>query len=136
MIIELLNKTMKSKIVICSLLLFSAFSISAQTDIYSEVEGYGVSEKLNSYKKVRLTADLSHLNQAEKDALYFMIEAAKAVNPIFWKQTYGDDYQKLLDGSLVSPPIEDMDPLLPLDELRGLLGYEPSPNSIRARLEQ
>lgn len=90
---------MKSKIVICSLLLFSAFSISAQTDIYSEVEGYGVSEKLNSYKKVRLTADLSHLNQAEKDALYFMIEAAKAVNPIFWKQTYGDDYQKLLDGS-------------------------------------
>jgi acetolactate synthase-1/2/3 large subunit len=44
--------------------------------------------------------------------------------------------KKLLDGSLVSPPIEDMDPLLPLDELRGLLGYEPSPNSIRARLEQ
>lgn len=99
MIIELLNKTMKSKIVICSVLLFSAFSVSAQTDEYSEVDGYGVSEKLNSYKKVRLTTDLSHLNQSEKDALYFMIEAAKAVNPIFWKQTFGDDYQKLLDGS-------------------------------------
>lgn len=44
--------------------------------------------------------------------------------------------KKLPDGSLVSPPIEDMDPLLPLDELRDLLGYEPSPNSISARLEQ
>ncbi len=90
---------MKNKIVICSLLLFSAFSISAQTTKYTEVEGYGVSEKLRSYKKVKLTADLSHLSQNEKDALYFMIEAAKAVNPIFWKQTYGDEYQKLLESS-------------------------------------
>jgi len=70
----------------------------AQTT-YTEVEGYGVTQKLNSYKKVKLTTDLSHLSQAEKDALYYMIEAAKNVNPIFWRQTFGDDYKKLLDGT-------------------------------------
>jgi acetolactate synthase-1/2/3 large subunit len=40
---------------------------------------------------------------------------------------------KLADGSLVSPPLEDLDPLISLDELEELLGYRPSENSFRAR---
>jgi len=40
---------------------------------------------------------------------------------------------KLADGSLVSPPLEDLDPLIPLDQLETLLGYRPSENSFRAR---
>ena len=36
---------------------------------------------------------------------------------------------KLPDGTLISPPIEDMDPLIPLDLLEALLGYEATKSS-------
>ena len=37
------------------------------------------------------------------------------------------------DGTLVSPPLEDLDPLLPLNELEKFLGYQAHENSYRAR---
>lgn len=37
------------------------------------------------------------------------------------------------DGSMISMPLEDMTPLLPLDVLRNELGVEPDPRSVRAR---
>ena len=40
---------------------------------------------------------------------------------------------KLPDGTLISPPLEDLDPMIPLDDLRELLGYQPHANSFRAR---
>ena len=40
---------------------------------------------------------------------------------------------RLPDGSLVSPPIEDLDPPLPIHLLAELLGYEPHEHSFRAR---
>jgi acetolactate synthase-1/2/3 large subunit len=40
---------------------------------------------------------------------------------------------KLADGTLVSPPLEDLDPLLPLEKLKSLLHGEPHGNSSRAR---
>lgn len=40
---------------------------------------------------------------------------------------------KLPDGTLISPPLEDLDPKIPLDDLRELLGYQPHANSFRAR---
>lgn len=36
-------------------------------------------------------------------------------------------------GVLVSPPLEDLDPLIPIDQLRKLLGYEPVERSFQAR---
>jgi len=39
----------------------------------------------------------------------------------------------LADGTLVSPPIEDLDPLLELEVLERYLGYAAHPNSSRAR---
>ena len=41
---------------------------------------------------------------------------------------------KLPDGTLISPPIEDMDPLIPLDLLEKLLGYEPTKTSRDLRM--
>jgi hypothetical protein len=35
---------------------------------------------------------------------------------------------------LISPPIEDMDPLIPLDLLEKLLGYEPTKTSRDLRM--
>jgi acetolactate synthase-1/2/3 large subunit len=40
---------------------------------------------------------------------------------------------KLEDGTLVSPPLEDLDPFLPIEKLKSLLNGEPHENSIRAR---
>lgn len=40
---------------------------------------------------------------------------------------------RLPNGDLVSPPLEDLDPLIPLEQLSLLLGYEPTAASRRAR---
>ena len=40
---------------------------------------------------------------------------------------------KLPDGSLVSPPLEDLDPLIPIDDLEKYLGYKPTENSFQVR---
>lgn len=37
------------------------------------------------------------------------------------------------DGTLVSPPIEDLDPLIKIDDLQHALGYQPHQNSFLAR---
>lgn len=40
---------------------------------------------------------------------------------------------KLPDGTLISPPIEDLEPKIPIDVLERLLGYRPHNNSYSAR---
>jgi acetolactate synthase-1/2/3 large subunit len=40
---------------------------------------------------------------------------------------------KLPDGTLVSPPIEDLDPKISIELLEKMLGYKPHENSYRAR---
>ena len=40
---------------------------------------------------------------------------------------------KLTDGTLVSPPIEDLDPMISIELLRDLLGYQPHANSYKSR---
>jgi acetolactate synthase-1/2/3 large subunit len=40
---------------------------------------------------------------------------------------------KLSDGTLISPPLEDLDPLLELSDLEKFLGYPAHQNSRRAR---
>jgi acetolactate synthase-1/2/3 large subunit len=40
---------------------------------------------------------------------------------------------KLEDGTLVSPPLEDLDPLLPIEKLKSLLHGELHEDSTRAR---
>jgi hypothetical protein len=40
---------------------------------------------------------------------------------------------KLKDGTLVSPPLEDLDPLIPIEVLRDVLEFEPHINSYRSR---
>jgi acetolactate synthase-1/2/3 large subunit len=40
---------------------------------------------------------------------------------------------KLSDGTLVSPPIEDLDPKISIELLERMLGYKPHENSFKAR---
>jgi len=40
---------------------------------------------------------------------------------------------KLADGTLVSPPLEDLDPMISIESLKDLLGYQPHANSFKSR---
>jgi acetolactate synthase-1/2/3 large subunit len=40
---------------------------------------------------------------------------------------------KLPNGTLVSPPLEDLDPMISIDALRDFLGYKPHANSFKSR---
>ncbi len=64
-----------------------------------EMPDYNVAAKVAEYKTVKLKTDISALSQTEKDVLYFLIKAAEGVNDIFWKQTFGPEYNQLLENS-------------------------------------
>jgi len=49
-----------------------------------------VEMRLNKYATVRLTTDLSQLTDNERQMLPILIEAAKQMDAIFWRQAYGD----------------------------------------------
>lgn len=49
-----------------------------------------VSEKLDRYAKVRLTADLGGLSDAQKKMIPILIDAADAMDAAFWRQAYGN----------------------------------------------
>jgi hypothetical protein len=42
------------------------------------------------YATVRLTADLSHLNEQQKQMIPLLIEASKIMDDLYWLQAYGD----------------------------------------------
>ncbi|CAN5705050.1 hypothetical protein BH23GEM10_BH23GEM10_14720 [soil metagenome] len=46
--------------------------------------------RLDKYTTVRLTTDLSQLTERDQRVVALLIEAADAMNPIFWRQAYGD----------------------------------------------
>jgi hypothetical protein len=52
---------------------------------------------LTSYATVPLTADLSHLNEDEREALVLMIRAAEIMDRLFWYGAYGDRDALLAD---------------------------------------
>ena len=54
-------------------------------------------EKLDDYVTVRLEADLSALSEKQRAMLPLLIEAAKLMDGLFWRQAYGDR-QALLGG--------------------------------------
>lgn len=53
--------------------------------------------KLNSFVKVDLTSDISHLSDKEKQMLPLLFEAAKLMDDVFWIQAYGDK-ENILSG--------------------------------------
>src|SRR5690625_1369816 len=45
---------------------------------------------LDKYTTVRLTADVSHLPESEREMIPLLIEAADIMDSLFWHQAYGD----------------------------------------------
>ena len=46
--------------------------------------------RFDIYSKFRLTADLGHLSEGQKQMIPLLIEAAKIMDDLFWQQAYGD----------------------------------------------
>jgi hypothetical protein len=53
--------------------------------------------RFDIYATVRLTTDLSHLDEQQKQMIPLLIEASKIMDELFWLQAYGDK-QPLLDS--------------------------------------
>jgi hypothetical protein len=53
--------------------------------------------RFDIYATVRLTADLSHLNEQQKQMIPLLIEASMVMDELFWLQAYGDR-EKLLES--------------------------------------
>lgn len=58
-----------------------------------------IAEKLDDYKKVKLTTDLSQLSDNEKAMIPKLIEAADIMNGLFWYEAYGDKDELLASVS-------------------------------------
>ena len=59
--------------------------------------GPTMADRVKSYAKVRLTADLSKLSADERKMIPLLIEAAQEMDKIFWLEAYGDA-KKLLSS--------------------------------------
>ncbi|PKI14250.1 dipeptidyl-peptidase 3 family protein [Colwellia sp. 12G3] len=56
----------------------------------------GFENRLNIYKEVTLTADLSHLSANQKQMLALLIDASKIMDDLFWQQAYSQDKKSFL----------------------------------------
>jgi hypothetical protein len=50
------------------------------------------------YADFTLTADLSHLTDDQKRMVALLIDAGQIMDDLFWRQSYGDDYEAWLDS--------------------------------------
>lgn len=56
----------------------------------------GFASRLNIYKEVTLTADLSHLSANQKKMLALLIDTSKIMDDLFWQQAYSQDKKSFL----------------------------------------
>jgi hypothetical protein len=50
------------------------------------------------YADFALTADLSHLSDDQKKMVALLIDAAQIMDDLFWRQSFGDNYEEWLDS--------------------------------------
>jgi hypothetical protein len=53
-------------------------------------DGESPAERLEKYTTVRLTTDLSQLSESERKMIPLLIDAARDMDAIYWRQAYGD----------------------------------------------
>jgi hypothetical protein len=56
----------------------------------------GYSDRLNIYKEITLSADLSHLSTNQKQMLALLIDASKIMDDLFWQQAFSQDKNTFL----------------------------------------
>jgi len=78
---------MKKICLLIVLLIFSSKIMYSQNNV--------IKDRVDSYKNVTLSADLSWLTENEKKIVPIIIEVSKIIDDIFWKQNYGDKEELL-----------------------------------------
>jgi hypothetical protein len=56
----------------------------------------GFEQRLDIYKEVTLTADLSHLSANQKQMLTLLIDASKIMDDLFWQQAFSQEKKSFL----------------------------------------
>lgn len=74
---------------------------SPKTSETDKEEAEVVTPRPEIYEPVKLTADLSQLTESERKILPLLIEAAKIMDALFWKEAYPED--KAIDESQLDP---------------------------------
>ena len=123
---------------------YAMIKISQQNLFAGRLSGSGIDSGVSfpSFKNVAKTFGLDYV-RIEDDTDFILklrpaLESAHGVliEIIMWPdQKYLPrlSTSKLEDGTFVSPPIEDLDPLLEINDLERFLGYRAHVNSYRAR---
>jgi len=57
---------------------------------FEPLPGLNMKEKLDEFAPFKLTADISHLSDKEKDILPYLFDAAKIMESLYWKQAIGN----------------------------------------------
>jgi hypothetical protein len=87
--------------------------------------------KMAKYAKVKLTADISHLSNNQKEMLKYLFKAAEIMDDIFWKENFGDKDALLNSIEDVNVKQYALINYGPWDELNNLTpfikGYGPKP---------
>ena len=90
------------KNLIVAVLLTALFSGCSSSGEKQEQAKSPIEMKVDDYKTVKLTTDLSVLSEKEKQMIPLLIEAGKIMDDLFWYEAYGDK-DKLL-SSTEDPP--------------------------------
>jgi hypothetical protein len=84
---------------LCCLLLASACGRTGTEDVTNPVASSPPAEvapRPDIYAEVPLRANLTGLSAGQRQMLVLMIEASQIMDDLFWRQTFGDGYQKWL----------------------------------------
>ncbi|WP_206485373.1 Zn-dependent hydrolase [Thalassotalea sp. G2M2-11] len=120
---------------LASIVLLATSTLSACNDKTPPVSQHtpelinGYENRLDIYKTVTLSSDLSHLSDNQKKMLSLLIEASAIMDDLFWKQAFGEDKATFL-AKINDPKVKNFATINygPWDRLNGdkpfLTGYE------------
>jgi len=83
------------------IVLLSAFVVSCGQEAPPEVSVESLEKaevRPEIYADFTLTADLSSLGDNQKEMLTLLIDAAQIMDDLFWRQSFGDNYEEWLDS--------------------------------------
>lgn len=72
-----------------ALMVLALFAFKSKEEKTYEASITNVKQKVDEFKSVTLTTDLSQLSEKEQQMLPYLFEAAKIMDDLFWKQSWG-----------------------------------------------
>jgi hypothetical protein len=81
--------------VMSALAVVGAAAACSQAEKSASTNAPSMQSLVDQYATVRLTSDLSHLSDNDKQVVRLLIEAVQEMDPIFWEETYGSESDAL-----------------------------------------